>query len=962
MEYIKQAGDDLETFRGDSLTVNLDDWSGSFIGGATDRSKKDEQTTYSFAGEIISRSDEGVTVMADAVISNATKKNAYWSINAKRLWLLPGSEWAISNAVLKVGEVPLLYIPFFYLPGDELIFHPVLGYRSREGSFFQTTSYLLGRPKAKSSSESSIMRMFGENSNIERRREGLFLRSTGKRLRSEDEVSLSLLFDAYSNLGSYLGVNASLPKNDWLNKIDISAGLGFSRNIYFVIDDYYSPFAQFDGSSDWNSSLFFTQKLPFRYRFKVDGSLAAAGATLSWSIPYYADPYIDQDFLNRSEDMDWFNLVKQGIAVEDTDNSIGVLGSYEWRLNATYNPKLDFFTPYIQTLSLSSASTALSFRSKASSLYASSVAPNRTFFYPDRFTLFSISASIAGTPLSLGSKQTSPVPTQSSVSTNNSEAFNNPMDADKKVLIDMARSPWDREEDDKNAKDKPEGGSGAKTAEEKVLSPPPLNQRFQRSTASGALLRFGYTANPSSSSELQFRSNPWKEADEVDWNEISSILSASKLDGTLSAKYSSPMDYLTADLRLLGTGVFQNYTYINDESEEFDTPAERDAAALRAYRSTYYSTSAEFLLGLKPFKENPAWSATNAQYALRGLLVKSIFDGTALDPNWSEQRGKWRAEDIDTHKVSLNLVALAYDLPQTLSVSTDLPPEESTMSANTVIRIWKSTTSASGKAIKPFSDIRFEPLVVSEFIDFEKKRSIKQDLVYDPELDEITSVGTNLGYGPLSLAFSAIYTRPYKLIPGVGWQLENVEERLLPKNFSISYADSFKSEMLWRRRLSYSFDIASSLALDLQRYTQSFFNFSLGTTFKIAEFMDISVSVRSQNSVIFRYLQDIPYFSLPVPLPGEKDPLVDLFNSFRFDDDTLRKNSGFKLKAFNLKAIHYLGDWNASLGVDMTPYLDQSSRPYSYKINSEISFLVQWLPIQEFKTEIKKDKAGFVFK
>ena len=36
----------------------------------------------------------------------------------------------------------------------------------------------------------------------------------------------------------------------------------------------------------------------------------------------------------------------------------------------------------------------------------------------------------------------------------------------------------------------------------------------------------------------------------------------------------------------------------------------------------------------------------------------------------------------------------------------------------------------------------------------------------------------------------------------------------------------------------------------------------------------------------------------------------------------------------------------------MSPFLDQTTSPYTYKFKNEISFLVQWVPIGEIKTQI----------
>jgi hypothetical protein len=87
---------------------------------------------------------------------------------------------------------------------------------------------------------------------------------------------------------------------------------------------------------------------------------------------------------------------------------------------------------------------------------------------------------------------------------------------------------------------------------------------------------------------------------------------------------------------------------------------------------------------------------------------------------------------------------------------------------------------------------------------------------------------------------------------------------------------------------------------------------------------------------------------------------VDLFNSFRFDSEQLRRESGFKLKSFNLALTHYLGDWTAKFGITLSPYLDTTTpnRP-QYKFNNEISILVQWIPITEVKTDVYYNKEKF---
>jgi hypothetical protein len=101
-------------------------------------------------------------------------------------------------------------------------------------------------------------------------------------------------------------------------------------------------------------------------------------------------------------------------------------------------------------------------------------------------------------------------------------------------------------------------------------------------------------------------------------------------------------------------------------------------------------------------------------------------------------------------------------------------------------------------------------------------------------------------------------------------------------------------------------------------------------------------------------MQDIPLFSDlrdKIEVPGEKNVFIDLINSFRFDDEQLRRESGFKLKSLGFSATHFLGDWNATLSVSTSPYLQGRV----YKFITNVSFLIQWLPISEIKSEVYYD-------
>jgi hypothetical protein len=947
VEYIKESGDTIETFKGESITVDLDNWSSVFTEGLTEKSMTESATTYQFAGTVISRTDEEVTIMNDAVISNANNPEAYWSLNASKLWLLPGSDWAIFNAVLKVGEIPVLWIPGFYFPADEVVFHPVIGYRSRWGNFVQTTTYLWGRPKVSGSSESSISKIMGSGQNMERVREGLFLRSTGKKAVDPNDKRLSLLFDAYSNLGFYAGTELVLPKsqNGIFSGMDLSMGLGFTRNVYQVSYGY-SPFLEYDGSSEWNKSHFFSAEIPFRYRLETKGSLMFSSyGTFSWAFPFYSDASVNNDFMDRSEVMDWVQMLK-GNPEESETVSKSTIGEHSWRLNGSFTPQIKVFSPFVTSLSLSSISSSISFKPRTSSV-ANAVSPERIFFYPDKFTLYSISGVVAGTPLTLG---------QSSGSTTNTGV-------EEEIDPRMAsiRPPWETSVPAEQANPATSASQGID------LNPPVLSQRFDLPKSGGPKFALDYELRPSFVSETQFRSSQlnWPEKEEIDWSELSSTLSRVTATGSIGLTLSQPETSLYSSvLRISTSATREEYTYINKEAEEFNTQEKIDTANLRRYNASFVTLNYDWTSTLKPFFYNDIWGATTFQYTVRGLLGKNVFNGTATDPSWEWKAGEWTKDDLSANTLSANLAASILDKNQNLTLSAILPPEDWNLSANAVFRIWRTETNLRAS----LTEEKINPFYITETLKLGASDQIKleQQITWEPEHEEYTNLTTSFIWSSFAASFAASRSKIYNFKPLVGWELSSEEERLNPTSLKFSYSQTLKKTELWDKRLSFSVGINSSLNFDLQRYTYSSLNFGLNFTLGINKFLDIELSSLSSNSVIYRYVQglNLPLFPLDIgEVPGETNFFIDLFNSFRFDNDDLRRSSGFKLKSFKLKLIHHLGDWDASLGMSLSPYLDRSGNaPPVYKFNSEISFLVQWIPIAEIRSEFAMNKDHWTMK
>jgi hypothetical protein len=198
-----------------------------------------------------------------------------------------------------------------------------------------------------------------------------------------------------------------------------------------------------------------------------------------------------------------------------------------------------------------------------------------------------------------------------------------------------------------------------------------------------------------------------------------------------------------------------------------------------------------------------------------------------------------------------------------------------------------------------------------------------------------------------------------------GWFPRKGDENLIlrPRDFSLSFSKTIAMKDLWKNNsnnnIDFSVRISSGMFINLQQYTSSNFNFSLGFTLGISRFLSLTVSADSANARIYQYFHDWPVFrDAPIELPEgtQTNIFYDLLDSFRFDDEELRKSSGFKMKNFNISATHHLGDWNAVLRWSMAPYRPTDSR--RFEINNEVSFLLQWIPISEIKSDISYNKKN----
>ena len=128
-------------------------------------------------------------------------------------------------------------------------------------------------------------------------------------------------------------------------------------------------------------------------------------------------------------------------------------------------------------------------------------------------------------------------------------------------------------------------------------------------------------------------------------------------------------------------------------------------------------------------------------------------------------------------------------------------------------------------------------------------------------------------------------------------------------------------------------------------------------TFRVHNFFDLTFSSESRNDVIYRYFQK--YSKHDFKLSGETNPVLDLIDSFRFDDEEKRRATGFKLKNLKMTITHDLHDWDISSSLTIKPRLltdSETSKKY-YDFSPYFTISVAWRPMGAMKTTVE-DKYG----
>lgn len=963
-----------ETTKASSLIMNTSTLEGVFDDGHVVQTQSDainlpSGSTLVVFSDIFGKSENNTIVFKDSSLTFCDDPNPHWHIDASRTWLLPGGEFAFFNAVLYVGPVPVMYFPAFYYPKDELVFNPVFGFRPREGFYFQTTTYLYGRKPLDSSSSTStsddsaiesakgIYNFMRPSTLKEQELQGIVLHNLDKDYKGDTSKYIKYELDAYSNLGFFTGIEGNVipQKLTFISSLNYNFSLAFSNTIFNSSGNYLSLSPK--GNKYWDRSNFLGLDLPFRYKAKFEISFNQP-FNITVSLPLYSDPYFAYDFENRSESMDWLSYLMSG---KDTSEiNISEISSLVWKISASKSFTIpSFLNPYISSASFnfnssiniaSTSNTSISSDQRAQNADSwAYYTPEKKVYYPSTITPVNLTMSMNGTLFEYPS-------VAKNVQTENYE-----IPLSKPEDIFGKETPVTAQENKEEAP--------AEKKEDETKKEEELELNFTELTSNPLTTyipdsfnyRLTYSFNPSILFQINYDPVSITASQGFDWSKLKSNMYTIKAPLEVSSYMNYAQNFFTMSNNFQYNSLWQAHPNIDGYTNQTDINNLKNAD----YNAEAQTITNKNVISFRPFVYLKGFSETGISWNTTFKFLRKKYNGDIDNPEWEY----YGLDFEDSESVTENLLNLTFASSQqenkfsqrfTLSstISPQLPKITGTLN---LVFPYVNFNISTGFQQKSKDDSTWVKNPVDQTLEvslLDSKLRFSQSLNYNLQENHMESLKFGASYENFSISYMMLntYACEFDDVNHTGWMQDTVKS-FIPYSLSFSYNYSPTTFYKWYNRISVAPTLSTSVVADLVRPTNSYFLFTPGITFKINNFLNITFSATSKNSVLYRYFQTM--LGHEGRIPGEDNIFLDLFNSFRFDNEDLRKASGFKLKSLNLTLNHELHDWDFSMSLKIEPRLvTENGRKY-YDYNPYFTLGITWRPMSSMKTKIT-DEYGTI--
>jgi len=900
----------VERFSGDSITFELSDWTGVIFRGTSEReqTRDKKSVTFFFRGKSIHRAESNILILKEGIITSHDVENPDYALRTQKIWITGPDEWGLLRAVLYVGHIPMFYLPFYWKSGNDLLFNPVIGFRSRVGYFIQTTTYLLGQKKEEN--EFSIMGI-GDTTGVQREliRDGLFMvKGSGIDADGGDgENSLKYILDVYTSLGAATGFLGSFPHIGQSASLDFYSSIGVSRSI----DSAGSISFNKDGAtrSYWNNSYLGSATLPFRWGSSLDFTWHEWSIRTSW----YSDPFYYQDFGNRKENFDWLTFLvgQEGTDVKEPD----LVNDLQWEISGSETVTLSKTDPWLNRISLDHFKTSLNWRNKTNQDIQGSGSPDasynpaRFFYYPDRLVLPDLKITLSGAAPPFSRKRMNP-PAHSVEQNIHSEAKGEKTDKPSAVSFQQSID-------------------------------------FEDDLLDAAL---NYTLHSQLYIEDNTNSSRWKIPSDIDFQ-----FDPAKVNTTEQLDVAYDVGLWNRKAGLSGSTNLSNY--FQKHSNLFGSNAKiTDTVQLDDYRYNKFLWDNRFSVYFKPFQGTPSLAESSVNYNNDVNLFSRRFSqrATMSSPHYTHT---WISakDDFRQNEVSATTSWKPGIFAFSLVTSADIPPLEERYSI-----LERAAVSYKGFGIEFSQQNSFtndawsvQPLVMSaSWRGWKDEVRISQSAMYDAEKTRFSNASLLFQFWGFETRFIARYGKTYKWNK-LQYKWERISEGFVPDTLRYSYKRDFDLPPFWKHRIRAKTTLNISWDINLKQFTKNVLEFRWSQELRIHKFLDLKLSLASANQSMYLYF---PWWREELGINKDYNFFVDLLRSFNIFNTQERVSSHFNMSQIELNLVHHLRNWDLTVEYSGWPALDDEASLYKWK--STLSLYVNWNPIPVFnqRTQQKDEK------
>lgn len=989
VDYLMLGPNREDRFQGEDLLFILDDNETLFLEGEGEtrseseseaaeiarRLGRDSQLSYRYRGEFITRNQDNVIILDRGMITSSASPSPYYRLRFKKLWILSPGEWGIEGASLLVGNIPVLALPFMYLPGNDVLFHPVVQYEGIRGYGINTTTYIVGRREA-DDSPFSFLQMTNEMESSGQSRMGMFLQpddSSPPDTWAQNNLDIMKIYaDVYSIRGVTLGLAIRRNSDSGID-IDGLTVLALTRELYRGSDGSITAFypEKEIPESSWHTSRFMDIPFPFRYILDLNGELQGSWGRVSLGLPIYSDPYIDDEFHRRSERMPWENILFGG----SSDTASGFSrSSMDWTLRFSLTPSTPaVLQPLVSSFRISNISTNVEFTTEEipeppAALSDALNSPVLEQFTPSGVQFPSGSAVLSGTLLRFPAGEN----TQNSAGEREEDTDSGEMPSGSEespgrgdsglpellppgfssdfsfgsASLERANSP-DAFPGGGDADESAAGGEASKARKPvsgEFILPRLEGENIPGLGSNGAgNYRLSYSVSNNHFLALLIEETSDESEDDGAIQNRSYYNFQNSLNASLTQSLGILDSLGTLQNILRYSNVYRrNYGFSENYDEDLQQSLQENALDQNRQELTLQQTSS-----VNPFSllYSPSTLGITHNLSFKLWSRDVLPDASYLDESFS-----WDKEHISDHTINmrLNIPELFAGEDHEFDIGYQLPPLDQEISLG------------YGLQARGFNlGFRWGAALNDDAWEFE---NIRADMILN-EIEWITpSLNIELNTREDRLEKSELKLSDVFDIYGASFLAEYGEDYELNQNrtawietgessFTVSQLNQHISipwEYTGPGGAEFRVDGRLGWNQDFVQFTQSRADFQLSISYFLPEFLLLRISSKSSNSRVYRYFQT---YSSQLGLQ-RRSLFQDLLWSVNVFDNSRREASFFNLDSYSAELLHDLGDWMLRLEYEWVPrQITGDNGLNRIEIDNTLSFFLQWLPISELKNE-----------